>query len=108
MQFSVVGHGAVNGATPGIEVGPKKVEFLGFAKSTWNFQRFKVLDAGSMFKRKFGEPAGGGVAPSRSEGKRLANALESWKHTNAGAATPLNMATRSHAHASAPMKLVPF
>src|SRR5437867_3503420 len=108
MQSWISGHGAVNGATPGMEIGPKKVEFLGFAKSTWNFQRFNAPVAVSTFMTKFGEPAGGAIAPSRSEGSRLANALVSWKHTNAGAATPCVMAMRSHAHVSAPVKVLPF
>ena len=59
MQSCVSGHGATNGAVPGMEIGPARVEFFGFAKSTWNFQRFKALDPGSIFIRKFGEPAGG-------------------------------------------------
>src|SRR5205085_4205746 len=99
-------NGAVNGAVPATEVGPVKVEFLGFAKSTWNFQRFNVLEAGSIFMRKFGEPIGGAVAPSRSEGRRLANAFDRWKHTNAGAATPFTMPMRSHAHVSAPVNVL--
>src|SRR4029077_16381278 len=103
MQSSVSGHGATNGAVPGMEMGPTRVEFRGVAKSTWNFQRVKALDPGSIFIRKFGEP-GGGRAPSKSEGRRLEYALERLKHTNCGAATPLNMPTRSHAHVSAPVK----
>jgi hypothetical protein len=91
-----------------MEIGPTKVEFLGVAKSTWNLHRFNVLDPGSTFKRKFGVPGGGAAAPSRSEGKRLANELERLKHTNAGAATPFTMPTRSHAHVSAPTKALPF
>src|SRR6476620_11551983 len=106
MQSSISGHGAVNGAVPGIEIGPMRVEFPGVAKSTWNFQRFNVFVAGSIFNRKLGEPAGGDVPPSRSDGKRLANAFEGWKHTNAGAAAPLSMATRFQAHVSGPVKVV--
>src|SRR5213080_1023637 len=105
MQSWISGHGAMNGAVPGTENGPTNVEFCGVAKSTWNFQRFKALDPGSIFIRKFGEPDGG-AAPSRSAGKRLAYAFVSLKHTNFGALTPLNMATRSHAHASAPVKVL--
>src|SRR5947207_3874921 len=93
-------HGGVNGATPAIAVGPTKVEFIVFAKSTWNFQKFNVPEAESMFMTKFGEPRGGAVAPSTSAGSRLANAPESLKHTSAGAEAPLSIAVRLNAHAS--------
>ena len=107
-QACVLLQGAVNAATPGREFGPVRVELLGAVKSTWNFHRFSAFAVVSTFMRKFGAPAGGGVAPSRSEGKRLSKALESWKHTRAGAAEPVNIALRSNAHASGPMKLLPF
>src|SRR5262249_29490229 len=42
MQSCVVGHGGLNGATPGTDVGPVSVELFGFAKSTWSFHRFKA------------------------------------------------------------------
>jgi hypothetical protein len=56
---------------------PVKVELLRVAKSAWNFQTFNAPEAGSIFIKKFGEPAGGAVAPSKSEGRRLAKVLES-------------------------------
>jgi hypothetical protein len=73
MQLSLPGHGAVNGAAPAIAIGPVKVEFPGLAKSTWNLQRFNAPESGSMFARKFGEPAGGDVDPSdpKAKGSRL-------------------------------------
>src|SRR4029079_17673889 len=72
MQSWVAGHGAVNAATPGMEVGPVKVELLLFTKSAWNFQSCSAPEPGSMAMKKFREPVGGGVGPSKSEGKRLA------------------------------------
>src|SRR5689334_16381660 len=105
MQSCVVRHGAVNGATAPIAIGPVKVEFFVFAKSAWNFQRYSALEAGSTFIKKFGEPGGGGADPSRSDGSRLANPLLGLKQTNVGAETPPTMAERSNAHASGPRKL---
>ena len=71
MQSCVVRQGAVNGATPAMDVGPVKVELFRFAKSAWNFQRFNAPELGSTFIKKFGEPVGGAVPPSRSAGRRL-------------------------------------
>ena len=53
----------------GIVVGPVSVMFAGVVQSTWNFHSCRLFDPKSS--RKFGEPAGGGVDPSRSEGSRL-------------------------------------
>src|SRR5262245_38526333 len=102
MQSCVARHGATNGATAAIEVGPAKVELLGVAKSTWNCHRFNVPATGSMSITKFGEPAGGSAAPSTSEGRRLEYAAFRLKHTKGGACTPASMAVLSHAHTSGP------
>ena len=77
MQSWVVGQGAVNAATPEIDVGPVKVELLGVVKSAWNFQRFNAPELGSISMKNSGEPAGGAVAPSKSAARRLAYAPES-------------------------------
>src|SRR5262245_26307739 len=71
MQSCVVRQGDVNGATPAIEIGPTNVELFVLAKSTCIFHSCRAFEAGSMLMRKFGEPAGGAVAPSRSDGRRL-------------------------------------
>src|SRR5262252_1860242 len=107
MQSCVVRHGDVNGATPAIEVGPTSVEFCVLTKSTCIFQMFNAPDAGSTLMRKFGEPAGGAAAPSRSEGSRLAYWLLRSKQTFAGACTPAIIPTRSRAQTSVPLKAPP-
>src|SRR5205807_9341294 len=53
-------------AVTGMTVGPVNVEFPGVAKSTWNLNRLRLLLPKNT--RKLGDPAGGAVAPSRSEG----------------------------------------
>src|SRR5437868_13463856 len=70
-------HAGENDAT-GIEVGPESVVFAGFAQSTWNFQSWRLLVA--KLRTKFGEPLGGAVDPSRSDGSRLPYELLSAKH----------------------------
>src|SRR5438128_9884972 len=80
-------------------VGPASVEFAEVAKSTWNFQRFSELVP--KLRKKLGDPAGGGVAPSRSEGKRLSMLEFNWKHC-AVAASPASICARSNAHTPAP------
>jgi hypothetical protein len=57
------------------EVGPIKVEFAGVVKLTWNFHRFRRFVP--KLSKKFGEPAGGTVAPSRSDGSKPPNDEES-------------------------------
>ena len=57
-------------AATGMFVGPVKVELLGVVKSAWNCQRLRELLP--IFRKMFGEPAGGYVNPSISDGKRLA------------------------------------
>ena len=55
------------------------VEFAGTVKFTWNFHKFNLFTP--KFRKKFGEPAGGGVDPSMSEGNNPANEGLSWKQT---------------------------
>src|SRR5216684_4411383 len=71
-------HNGVKGAT-GILRGPVKVELAGVVKSAWNLYRFREFTP--KFITKFGEPAGGGVWPSRSEGRRLDTVGPCWKQT---------------------------
>src|SRR5262249_1827993 len=92
-------HASVNPVT-GITVGPVNVLLAGVAKSTWNLNRLSELVV-AMSTKKFRDPAGGAVLPSRSEGRRLATLDACWKQTWVAAA-PASMAVRSYAHASAP------
>ena len=55
-------------AATGMLVGPVKVVLAELAKSTWNFHRFSEF--APKFMKKFGEPAGGAVMPSRSDGSK--------------------------------------
>ena len=60
----------------------------------------------SHISAKFGEPVGGRVLPSRSEGNRLETEEGCWKQIIVAFA-PVSMAFRSIAQASAPTKLFP-
>src|ERR1044071_9264494 len=92
-------HAGENAATA-IVVGPVNVAFAGAAKSTWNFHSRSELVP--KFSRWLGEPAGGGEAtPSRSAGNRLANDVDSWKHSCVAGA-PLIIFARSNAQTRAP------
>src|SRR5438045_9321995 len=97
-------HGIANGAAAVITIGPVNVELAGCTQSTWNLHRFSRPRSGSMLARKFGEPAGGGVGPSTSEGRRLATDAGRSKHTNLGLARPPRRSPRFPAHVSAPVK----
>src|SRR5258706_15766294 len=92
---------ALNAATA-ILVGPVKVVFAELAKSTWTFHRLSEL--APKFMKKFGEPAGGAVVPSRSEGSKHPKLLLSWKHCCV-AAQPANIAVRSRAQTLLPAKV---
>ena len=92
---------ALNEAT-GILVGPVKVVFAELAKSTWNFHRLREF--APKFMKKLGEPAGGNVLPSKSEGSKPPKLVPSWKHCCVAAA-PFNIAVRSNAHTLLPAKV---
>src|SRR5713101_9127643 len=94
---------SVKGAT-GIRTGPVNVDLAGFAKSTWNWKMLRSLES-PISTKKLGDPAGGNVLPSRSEGNRLATLGGFWKQIMA-AELPASMAARSKAHACAPRKLL--
>ena len=59
---------AVTNAATGMLVGPVNVELAGVAKSTWNFHRLSELLP--KLRKKLGEPKGGAIDPSRSDGNR--------------------------------------
>ena len=84
-------HNGVNAVT-GIAVGPVKVELAGVAKFTWNLKRLRLFVPKNT--RKFGDPAGGAVVPSRSAGSRPPTDEPCWKQTWV-AGCPLSMALRS-------------
>src|ERR1051326_6213757 len=60
--------------------GPVNVELAGRGETAGKRQNLSTL-VELRLKRKFGEPAGGCVAPSTSDGKRLAKLVLSWKQT---------------------------
>jgi len=68
-------HVCVNGATAMV-VGPVKVVLAVVVQSVWNFHRPRVLAvvALGIFMKYAGEPAGGGLAPSRSGGHEAGHA----------------------------------
>src|SRR5713226_9781240 len=94
----------VNAATPMV-VGPVKVELAGVAKSTWNFHSRSEFEP--KFRKKLGEPAGGAVDPSRSDGNSPPKDELNWKQTCVAAA-PLRIAAPSNAQAFEPAKVVPL
>ncbi len=93
---------ALNAAT-GMLVGPVNVVLAGFAQSTWKLHRLSELVP--KLSMKFGEPAGGAVALSRSAGRTPPKALESWKHCCV-AACPASIDVRSKAQSLAPWKVL--
>src|ERR671934_1139888 len=62
----------------GIVVGPDRLEFAGVVQSTWNLQSKRLFVP--KLRTKFGDPLGGGVVPSRSEGSRLPYEVLKVKH----------------------------
>src|SRR5665647_3676139 len=58
-------HARLNGAT-GMLIGPLSVVLAVLFQSTWNFHKFSEFEP--KFMKKFGDPAGGTVLPSRSDG----------------------------------------
>jgi hypothetical protein len=100
MHVPVDAQASVYGATL-MAVGPVKVELEGVVKSTWNLNRFSVVDVPSS-KKKLGEPAGGAVVPSKSAGSKLASLVPLWKHCMV-AAVPASIAARFRAQACGPI-----
>src|SRR5258708_28813412 len=95
---------AVNGAT-GMLVGPVSVLFAGVVQSTWNFHSLSEFEP--KLSMKLGEPAGGAIVPSRSDGSTPPKLELSWKHCCV-AAVPLSIALRSKAQSLAPPKVCPL
>src|ERR1043166_985243 len=93
----------VNAVTARV-VGPVSAGFAAVVQSTWNFQSCSAL--GPRLTRKFGDPAGGGVVPSRSDGNRLSKSAPTCTHC-AVAGRPLSIAARSSAHTIAPSDVFP-
>src|SRR5690349_7340643 len=87
----------------GIFLDPVKVVLAGLAKSTWNFQRFRLFVP--KLRKKLGDPVAGAVVPSRSEGSNPPKLVLSWKHCWVALA-PASMLVRSKAQTLAPAKLV--
>src|SRR5947207_7262179 len=94
----------LNAAT-GMFAGPVSVVLALFAQSTWNFQRFSEFDP--KFMMKLGDPAGGALLPSRSDGRRPPKLDPSWKHCCVAAA-PDNIALRFRAQTFEPANELPF
>src|SRR5438445_12764664 len=92
-------------APTGMLMGPVRLALAGLAKSTWNFHSLSEFEP--KLRRKFGEPAGGAVGPSRSEGSTPPKLVLSWKHCCVAAA-PASMAVRSKAQSLAPAKDEPL
>src|SRR5215471_10122092 len=95
---------AANAAT-GRLVGPVivPVPLVKFKLET--FHRFSEFEP--KLRKYSGEPAGGGVRPSRSAGSTPPKALESWKHIWV-AGCPASMDVRSRAHSLAPPNVFPL
>ena len=91
-------HAGENAAT-GIVVGPLSDEFAGVAQSTWNRQRRRLFVP--KLTTSFGDPAGGGVEPSRSAGSNPPYAVLSWTHCCV-AERPCSIRPRSHAQTCGP------
>src|SRR3954454_244017 len=98
-------HAALKGATA-IDVGPVNVVLAEFDQSTWNFHRFSEFTP--KFRNGFGAPAGGGVVPSTSDGRRPPNAVLSWKHCCVADVSPARSFARSSAQTLLPAKVLPL
>src|SRR5438046_232241 len=103
-------HAVVNAGT--VTELEASVVFPEFAKSTWNFHRLSAFVA--KFAKTLGAPDGGArvepdapVAPSRSDGSRLATPVLRLKHW-AVAELPASLAVRSKAQAAAPLNETPW
>src|SRR5712692_6965237 len=91
-------HAGENAAT-GRLVGPDRVVFAELVQSTWNRQTFKELLP--KFTNTLAAPVGGGVEPSRSDGRSPPKLELNWKHCCV-ATPPANIEVRSYAHTCAP------
>src|SRR5436190_7231414 len=87
-----------------IVVGPLSAVLAGVVQSTWNFHSCRLFVP--KLSRKFGDPLGGGVDPSRSDGSRLPKDELRVKHCWV-AARPSSIFARSYAQACGPRNCVP-
>src|SRR4051794_11366176 len=95
---------ALNAAT-GIVVGADSVDSAALPQSTWNFHRCRLLVP--KFMRYSGDPAAGGVVPSRSAGSTPPYAVDIWKHCCV-AWPPASIVARSQAQTFEPANVCPF
>ena len=77
------------------------VELLGVVKSTWNLKRLSELEDASS-RKKLGSPAGGGMDPSRSEGKKDMSAADLGKSYQNERARPLPSLSSGHSRRLVP------
>src|SRR5437763_13580955 len=94
-----------NGSVASV-VGPANVELAGVPKSTWNWNTARLSAPAPSEETRSGEPAGGGVAPSRSDGSRLATSVGASNETEV-AGCPASMPDRARAATLAPRNWVP-
>src|SRR5690242_17820305 len=89
-----------------ISVGPFSIVLDGAAKfgANWYCRRLLVV---SKFKKSPGVPSAGGVAPSRSEGRKLPS-FGTVKQMAAGEDAWPSIAVRSYAQSCAPVKVCPL
>src|SRR5437588_556377 len=98
-------HASVNAAVARL-VGPANVEFDGVAKSTWKSNSASVLALAPSASTWFGAPAGGAVAPSRSDPSSPPMVFAVVNETDR-AGLPASMLARSRAETSPPRNVVP-
>src|SRR5947209_3455547 len=92
-------------AATGMLVGPDSVAVPAVKLTLEIFQRLTELEP--KLRKNSGEPAGGGVAPSRSAGSTPPKLLLNWKQICV-AAVPAIIEARSKAHNLEPPKLEPL
>src|SRR5262245_20303352 len=92
-------------AATGSVVGPVKLELAGVVQLTWKRQSNRLFVPNSTIG--FGDPAGGGVAPSRSAGSSPPSLEPSVKHCCV-AGWPTSIFARFQAHISGPRNTVPL
>ena len=80
---------AIENAATGIGVGPVNVELPGVVQLTWNFHNRREPEAKPT--KKLGDPAGGAVGPSRSDGRAAfgVSLAVVWKHCLRNAFLPV-------------------
>src|SRR5262245_27140230 len=95
---------AANAAT-GMFVGPESVAVPAVKLTLEIFHRLREFEP--KLRKNSGDPAGGGVAPSRSAGSTPPKLLLNWKQIWV-AAVPAIIEARSSAHSLEPAKVAPL